>query len=208
MTPQDKKEISEALIEAMNKENLHTRGVAEKLNLNPSYISMAKNPNYWDSMGKLAWERLEKWLDSRLKISEFQIPEGEELWKPNKKTKNAMEEPVKPLKVKDIEHDDITPGGPQVAVKPKKEKKEKNRKSVKPMLNQREMAKMNQRVESLEEEVESQQNDLAKFEESISDLKQRIEDVETGISHLVTIPKPEPENKPGIIIFQRNIYKP
>lgn len=56
----NRKEISEALKEAANREDLHTREIAQKLNLMPCYISMAQNPKSWDSMSKAAWVRLEE----------------------------------------------------------------------------------------------------------------------------------------------------
>jgi hypothetical protein len=82
----DKKAISEALVQAMNKEELHTRQCASYLNLNPCYISMAQNPKSWDSMGKAAWIRLRDWFDTNEPIHRFQIPDGEEIWKPKEKT--------------------------------------------------------------------------------------------------------------------------
>ena len=78
----DKKAISDALREAMNKENLHTRQVASYLNLNPCYISMSLNSNSWDAMGKAAWERINAWYESRTPLSQFNIPKSEEIWKP------------------------------------------------------------------------------------------------------------------------------
>lgn len=80
-----KKQISEALKEAMNREDLHTRETAKYLNLNPCYVSMAQNEKSWDSMGKTPWIRLEEWFRIRGPISEFLIPAGEEIWKPKEK---------------------------------------------------------------------------------------------------------------------------
>jgi hypothetical protein len=87
----DKKSISGALKEAMAREDLNTRAVAKALNLNPCYISMCQNPNSWDSMGKAPWVRLEEWAVTRDKISEFKIPEGEEIWKPKEKAFTAAD---------------------------------------------------------------------------------------------------------------------
>lgn len=42
-------------------------------------------------------------------------------------------------------------------------------------------------------------------DETIAVMSQSIKDLQEGIGHLVTIPKAE--NKPGIVVFQRNIYK-
>jgi hypothetical protein len=97
----DKKSISEALREAMNKEELHTRQAARFLNLNPAYISMSLNPNSWNAMSKMAWFRLEDWFNRREPLSSFSIPEGEEIWKPKEKAANTSEkEPKKPAMVK------------------------------------------------------------------------------------------------------------
>lgn len=88
MSTINKQQISDALREAMNRENLHTRETAQKLNLNPCYISMSQNPKSWDSMGKTAWLRLEDWHVTRGPIGEFVIPEGEEIWKPKEKAES------------------------------------------------------------------------------------------------------------------------
>jgi hypothetical protein len=82
----NKKAISEALIAAMNREELHTRQAASYLNLNPCYISMAQNSKNWDSMGKAPWIRLQEWFDTNEYLNKFQIPDGEEIWKPKEKT--------------------------------------------------------------------------------------------------------------------------
>jgi hypothetical protein len=87
----DKKAISEALREAMNKEDLHTRQAASFLNLNPCYVSRVLNPKHWDSMSKTARERLQEWFESREPIKDFKIPEGEEIWKPKEKAPSAVE---------------------------------------------------------------------------------------------------------------------
>lgn len=84
----NRKEISEALIHAMEKEDLNTRAVAKFLNLNPCYISMAQNPKIWDSMSNPAWVRLEEWYETRGPIALFEIPGEEEIWKPKEKVEN------------------------------------------------------------------------------------------------------------------------
>lgn len=85
MNSPSKKEISDALREAMNREEINTRAAAAALNLNPCYISMCLNPNSWDSMAKAAWERIEEWFYTRDLLELFSIPEGEEIWKPKEK---------------------------------------------------------------------------------------------------------------------------
>ena len=72
--------ISEHLEEAIQREGLSKRDAAKALNLNPIYITMALIEKYWDSMSKGAWAGLANWHDSRCKITEYQIPEGEEIW--------------------------------------------------------------------------------------------------------------------------------
>jgi len=79
MKTEEMKIISDHLIDALNKEDLTTRAAARALNLNPSYISMAKNPRHWDTISKDAWYRLTHWHNSRGRISEFKIPEDEEI---------------------------------------------------------------------------------------------------------------------------------
>jgi|WetSurSiteA1Bulk_404760.scaffolds.fasta_scaffold41437_2 hypothetical protein len=90
----DKKAISDALKEAMNKEDLNTRAAAKALNLNPCYVSMAQNPKSWDAMGKTPWIRLEEWFLTRGSISSFEIPDGEDIWKPKEKAQDAPKKDV------------------------------------------------------------------------------------------------------------------
>jgi hypothetical protein len=85
MKPTNCKEISDALIEAMNRENLHTREAARALNLNPCYVSMVQNPKSWDQIGKTAWARIEDWFYTRGPIVLFEIPAMEQIWKPKEK---------------------------------------------------------------------------------------------------------------------------
>ena len=89
MSTINKKQISEALIKAMQREELHTREAAQKLNLNPCYLSMAQNPNSWDAMGKASWIRLEEWFNTNSPLGLFTIPAGEEIWKPKEKPVKA-----------------------------------------------------------------------------------------------------------------------
>lgn len=81
-----KEQISTALIQAMEKEDLNTRAAAGYLNLNPCYISMARNSKSWDAMGKAPWVRLEEWVQTREALKSFRIPEGEEIWQPREKS--------------------------------------------------------------------------------------------------------------------------
>ncbi len=79
MTTDEKKELADALIEAMNREELHTGEAARALNVKACYVSMIKNPDLWGSIPAKAWDRVEEWMQTRGKIREFLIPEGEEI---------------------------------------------------------------------------------------------------------------------------------
>lgn len=87
--------MSEHLTDAMTKEDLGRRDAAKFLNLNPCYITMAMNPKFWDSMSRFAKDRIKEWHDSRDLISAFQIPEGEEIWKPAEKVSQKTAVDVK-----------------------------------------------------------------------------------------------------------------
>lgn len=86
MNTKDREAIVDALKDAILREELPNREVARLLNFHPCYISMANNPNTWDQIGRHVWERLEEWYLNREKLSEFKIPEGEEIWQPKPKT--------------------------------------------------------------------------------------------------------------------------
>ena len=96
--------ISDHLNEALSREDLKTCKAAELLNLNPTYVSMAKNPKLFDSLPKMTWQRLEEWHDSRCKISEFEIPEGELIFQRAGKSNiaNPDEKPKPVIKKPDI----------------------------------------------------------------------------------------------------------
>lgn len=91
----DYKTLSGHLQEAMLRENLTNREVAGFLNLAPCYISMILRPELWQSASKAAWDRIKEWSDARVKISEFKIPEGEEIWKPPVKNFDKMAKDIK-----------------------------------------------------------------------------------------------------------------
>jgi hypothetical protein len=223
MTPQDKKEIAASFMEHMDREKLHTSEAARFLNLLPCYCSMVKSEKSWDSMTKTAWERFLEWFNTRCNIRDFQIPEGEEILKRKEKPQQEPKPEFKPLR-QSIDDSDIALAAdehsPETAlsnitekeaefvkeIKPAIEKagrniakKQRNGKIVKLVINQGEMADLRQKIKFLEEEI------IVLKAETISVLLQRIKDLETGMGHLVTIPKPE--NAPKIVIFQRNNYK-
>jgi hypothetical protein len=216
MTPQDKKEISASLMEHMNREELHTSEAARLLNLNPCYISMAKSEKSWDSMGKAAWERLMEWFNTRCNIRDFQIPEGEEIFKRKEKEYTPGKAEVKAI-TEPEEHSPeavISPAKPERNIHPKKEK---HAKSVNIIINKAELADVRQRAGVLEGRLRELDTVITKMdnefrqrfyimeEETLSVMRLRIKDLEEGMGHLVTIPKAE--NKPSIVIFQRNIYQ-
>lgn len=115
ITSEEKKRLSEALKEAMIKEELHTSQAAKYLNLAPYYISMAQNEKSFAAMGVAPWIRIKEWMETRMKISEFTIPEGEPIWTVSGKPEKKEE--------KEVPADDkqSTPSGK----KPKKEVKKK-----------------------------------------------------------------------------------
>lgn len=111
ITQTEIKAIADHLTDALLKEDLSRRDAAAYLNLNPCYITMAMNPKFYDSMSRVAKDRIKEWHDSRDLISAFQIPAGEELWKPAEKVTTKTPpaqadkkeaEPVQEQKVKEI----------------------------------------------------------------------------------------------------------
>lgn len=204
---------------SMSREELHTRQVAKCLNLMPAYISMALNPKSWDSMSKAAWSRLEEWYLSRDKITSFQIPEGEALYvvkeKVYKTTPKATEQPDEHSPESALYADMITSVLSGKKQQPKTHR-QKAAKSVKLVINQAEIADLRQKVKFLEGEMNSSLLLFREFENEkkvlsslyaelitvkIPELERRIEELSVP-SQLVA------EEKPRIVIFQRNIYKP
>jgi hypothetical protein len=223
----NRKEISDALIEAMNKESLHSREVGSRLNMNPIYVSMARNPKMWDSMSKAAWLRLEEWLYSRGPISMFEIPAGEEIWKPKEKTSKA--ETGKPVAVKEPEEhspeaifknlseqeaafvNEIKPiiqkGGKRLA------KKEKNGKSVKLVINKAELDALKTKVEFLENKVLKQLTNsvtqVAELRNKFEELNEELDLVDVALRNHISILHGDKKAKEssGIVLFQKNIFK-
>jgi hypothetical protein len=197
LSQKEKREIVDALLEHLGKEELHTSEAAKLLNLNPIYVSMAKNERSWDSMTRVAWDRLFEWVSTRGDLKAFKIPEGEEIFKRKEKVRNI--ESVGPE-----EHSPesvFTEPAPILPAKSRKPKKEKSGKIVKVILNQAELADLRQKIKFLEGEIKNAMTLFNLFESELRDIKEK--------------PVPEPvkadlkvaESKPGIIIFQRNIYK-
>jgi hypothetical protein len=213
----DKKAISAALIEQMNREELHTREAARFLNINPCYISMAKNENSWDAMGLKVWYRLNDWYVSNGKLSEFVIPEGEEIWQPKAK-------PVKPEKPAADEH------SPESIFEVEAHKKaklpaEKGHKIVKLVLHKAEMEILKDKIIDLEEKNKRfinaldllnlkledthknydklAQEQFVLIDETIPVILRRLEQLQKAAA-VVSITKEKARK--GIVIFQRNYY--
>jgi hypothetical protein len=101
----NKKELSEKLRKALKEEHLWTKDASQLLNMNPIYISMMLNSNLFEKVGTSAWQRLNEWAATGDKLSNFKIPEGEEIWKPKEKTSNVgsfVDVGAKPVKVKKL----------------------------------------------------------------------------------------------------------
>jgi len=184
---ESKKEISGYLIKALDRENLSTREAAQFLNMNPIYMSMARNPKMFDSMSKAAWERLQDWMNTRDKISEYKIPELEEIYKvPEKKPRLGSEE-FRPDKETE-EH------SPEVVLSSKKKKS----------------ARINNKKVPTEQGKNIIKDYLKKIEIDLLDLKQRIQHLEDEIKIIRSNPRiiwpEEKREKSQIIIFQRNIH--
>jgi hypothetical protein len=200
MTTEEKKDCSEALIRAMEREELHTGEAAKHLNLNPAYISMIKNPKLWDSLPVKAWERVNDWRLTRDRIGSYVIPIGEEVYKaPEKKVTETMVE--------------LNPKEEKAFVEAVKEKKSKPRKSTEISV---EIANaLSERIAKLESQNEVLQKLLIDAENKINGLggnffAMQDETISVMIARLNTIEKrlKKTDRPSGIVIFQRNIYKP
>ena len=91
MSTIDRVGIKEKLIAAIDREMLPNREVARILNIHPCYISMVKNEKLWDSITSNVWNRFNEWLLTRDTINNFQIPEGEEIYKVKEKEAKKAE---------------------------------------------------------------------------------------------------------------------
>lgn len=222
MTTQDKKELSEALVEALAKEDLHTGEAAGLLNLNPAYISMIKNEKLWDAVPAKGWSRTMEWFNARCAIRDFVIPEGEEIFKRPKKEdapKAAVKEPLS------INSEIASPAARDRNDGGKKAKKQKNGKSVILQINNQEMADLRQKIAFLEEEKKAYFDSVNALSERIAATEQRLQDTESKIlndvdktvsilnkrlvalENIKSMPSVVPTKKHGIIVFQRNIFQ-
>jgi hypothetical protein len=85
MSTIDKVGIKEKLMAAIDRESLPNREAARLLNIHPCYISMIKNEKSWDGITTKVWERFNEWFQTRDLLVNFQIPEGEEIYKQKEK---------------------------------------------------------------------------------------------------------------------------
>lgn len=229
----EKKEIAGHLLEEMDAANLHNRDVARLLNLKLCYITWIKNEKYWPDVSEAAWNRFREWHESRVTLAEYKFPEGEELVvldAPVKIPVAAGPDEHAPENILELE-----PGAAQPKQKRKYTRHDKGEdKSVKIILQKEAMEQLKKRVDLLIEDnnrlthlVKELQNNhlliqgdqdikidqfykvLAEridlVEKAIPDIHHDIEELQEGIAHLVTLPKPD--GKAQIVFFQRNSYK-
>jgi hypothetical protein len=206
MSTLNKKEISEALIKALDKENLHTREAARCLNLNPIYVSMARNENSWPAMGKAPWIRLQEWLYSRGPIARFDIPEGEEIFVPKPyipKVKPAAKPEFK-TDLKDVAkaapEDDCDMHLPEI--KEKKEVKKKKvpdqKREVNLILNKAELAALDKKFsplftlfENALSAINSVKQDIGLQNKYLGEIRTDIEGLKTDVDTLQKTPAVE-----------------
>jgi hypothetical protein len=229
MTEQDKKELAAHFNEALEHEDLHLSQAARFLNLNPCYITWIRNEKYWSDISAAAWSRFEAWHLTRGKLSDFQVPEGEAIWEKKKPAPKT-----EPEGIDEHSPDNLLP--PETPKQKRKYTRhdQGEGKTVKIILQKEEIEQLKKRVDLLTEDnnrlaqsvkelhtnnlillsenekLGSLISELSKKifvieDESLAVMRQEIKDLQEGIGHLVTIPKPYV--KPGIILFQRNIYK-
>jgi hypothetical protein len=233
MTTDEKKELSAALVEAMNREELHTGEAAACLNVKACYISMAKNPELFASIPAKAWDRIEEWMQTRGKIRDFVIPEGEEIVAQKVYTPRTSMPELTPKEEKAFreamgpeEHSPEAVDEGKIASSQaprndggRKGKKQKNGKSVVLTLYKEELADLRQKVAFLEEDkkvyfescqalserIAEMEKKLFVFEdETIPVLLGRLKEIE---SLLKSRPSETSGRQHGIVIFQRNLFK-
>jgi len=231
MTTDEKKELSAALVEAMNREELHTGEAAVCLNVKACYISMAKNPDLFASIPQKAWDRIEEWMQTRGKIREFVIPEGEEIVAQKAYTPRTSMPELTPKEEKAFREamgpEEHSPEAVEIASSQaprndggRKGKKQKNGKSVVLTLYKEELADLRQKVAFLEEDkkvyfesVQALSERLAASEKVIDKMAKGLyvledETIPVILRRLEELQKPNtPEARHSIVIFQRNNYK-
>jgi hypothetical protein len=211
----NKKELSEALREAMDKEGLHTRDAARLLNINPCYISMALNDKSWDHLGISAWERIEDWMFTRGPLAEYKFPEGEAVFIPKayvpKAKKETAPEEHSPAAIISAKKQKI-----------KKQRSDPQRRALVLELNRKEIDEIKtdfSKLYAMVHEAEAKANTaLLKNDESKQEVLKSVDLIDSRISglsiaynKLITawegIKEYFEKQRPSIIIFQRNIYQ-
>ncbi len=179
--PDEKKTLCSALTEAIIKEDLHNCEAAQLLNLNPCYIQWAKNEKYFSDISLAAWERFIQWHESRGRIRDFKIPEGEPIWQP--KVKAVPVKAVEPLKLK-------------LPLKPVKAVKEVKRQEV------NDLADLRQKVKFLEDELAGVKQTINNIGLNLSSAREPIEKLKTALleicKRLDNLEKPQGEILPQI----------
>jgi hypothetical protein len=226
MTTEEKRTLRDHLLSCIEKESLHTREVARALNLKPCYITWVKNEKFWDSMSRASWNRLEEWYLTREAIKLFTIPEGEQ---PVEIKGENPEERPREQGVSEHSPENLLPEAGTTRLKRKYTRHDPGKgESVKIVLQKEEIEQLNRRIDLLIEDKNKKDKllqyfidghgkfaavveDLAKKvfvieDESLAAMRQEIKDLQEGIGHLVTLAKKE--DKPTVILFQKNIYKP
>jgi len=217
----------------MNREELHTGEAAACLNVKACYISMAKNPELFASIPAKAWDRIEEWMQTRGKIRDFVIPEGEEIVAQKVYTPRTSMPELTPKEEKAFreamgpeEHSPEAVDEGKIASSQaprndggRKGKKQKNGKSVVLTLYKEELADLRQKVAFLEEDkkvyfescqalserIAEMEKKLFVFEdETIPVLLGRLKEIE---SLLKSRPSETSGRQHGIVIFQRNLFK-
>jgi hypothetical protein len=177
MTTEEKKKIVNALLEAIDREGINKRLAAKHLNLHPNYITWALNEKYWGGIGG-RWERFREWFVSQDKITEFKLPEGEEITEFFKvKESSHVEAPVKEATTKQVEI-------PKAAKREKKSQKPD--KSVKLVLNQAEMKDLAERVLKAEENIKERNRF---FLQELEDLRKNIALIDTVCTNVAEMRK-------------------
>ena len=216
MTDQRKKEIAGHYVEAMNREDLHTSQAGRFLNLNPCYLSMVKNQKHWPSMSQAAWDRLEEWHESRCKISEFIIPEGEGIFKKPERRPSLPEEGEAPpnystgsaaaAKV-------IKKKGRKKSVKKEPQSSFAEDRSTEPDIIDRvkalekKVTDLLKEIEGYNEDVRSNKYGMEIHTGQIKNLREYIDAVNEELLKKIEM-KTKGEDLRKVIFFQRNYYKP
>ena len=213
----NKKELSEALREAMDKEMLHTREAARLLNINPCYISMALNEKSWDHLGISAWQRIEDWLLTREPLKIYKFPEGEEVFVP--KPYKPKEKPLglRPLYLKEdlqkpqkAEEDDSLMHLPEpreegqqaTGARRQKEKSTPEKKQVLLMLNRSEIEALDKKFKPLFVQIENILAEISNIKQNATMQNRYINEVRNDVEKLKSLPQPSavlsvPEEKPS-----------